>query len=87
MFHFSLDSDAFGERKWSNRDIREQGSALRKSPPNLKTLEKRDLMMWIDREVVKDWEISAMGRAIFRGMSEGDHQHWPSTLRDDGIIR
>src|SRR5258708_5620977 len=38
--------------------------------PYLETLEGKGLMRWIDREVDKDWEISAIGRMIFRGMQE-----------------
>jgi 4-hydroxy-3-polyprenylbenzoate decarboxylase len=38
--------------------------------PYLDRLEKENLVRWIDREVDKDWEISAIGRMIFRGMPE-----------------
>jgi len=38
--------------------------------PYLETLERQGLMRWIDQEVDKDWEISALGRMIFRGMTE-----------------
>ena len=38
--------------------------------PYLETLEQQGFMRWIDREVDKDWEISAIGRMIFRGMPE-----------------
>jgi hypothetical protein len=34
--------------------------------PYLETLERADLIRWIDKEVDKDWEISALGRMIFR---------------------
>jgi 4-hydroxy-3-polyprenylbenzoate decarboxylase len=37
----------------------------------LERLEQYGLMKWIDKEVDKDWEISAVGRMIFRGMAEG----------------
>jgi UbiD family decarboxylase len=38
--------------------------------PYLDRLAKENLIRWIDREVDKDWEISAIGRMIFRGMPE-----------------
>ena len=38
--------------------------------PYLETLERQGLIKWIDKEVDKDWEISAVGRMIFRGMTE-----------------
>jgi UbiD family decarboxylase len=38
--------------------------------PYLDRLEEENLIRWIDREVDKDWEISAIGRMIFRGMPE-----------------
>jgi 4-hydroxy-3-polyprenylbenzoate decarboxylase len=38
--------------------------------PYLERLEQQGLMRWIDKEVDKDWEISAVGRMIFRGMTE-----------------
>jgi UbiD family decarboxylase len=38
--------------------------------PYLERLEQQGLMRWIDKEVDKDWEISAVGRMIFRGMPE-----------------
>ena len=38
--------------------------------PYLASLEQQGLMRWIDKEVDKDWEISALGRMIFRGMAE-----------------
>lgn len=38
--------------------------------PYLDRLEQQGLMRWIDKEVDKDWEISAVGRMIFRGMPE-----------------
>ena len=34
-------------------------------------LEQYGLMKWIDKVLDKDWEISAVGRMIFRGMAEG----------------
>jgi UbiD family decarboxylase len=42
--------------------------------PYLDTLEQQGLIKWIDKEVDKDWEISAIGRMIFRGMSE-EHRY------------
>src|SRR6266851_1130694 len=36
----------------------------------LDRLEQYGLIKWIDKEVDKDWEISAVGRMIFRGMAE-----------------
>jgi 4-hydroxy-3-polyprenylbenzoate decarboxylase len=38
--------------------------------PYLDRLTQQGLMRWIDKEVDKDWEISAIGRMIFRGMAE-----------------
>lgn len=38
--------------------------------PYLETLESQGLMRWVDKPVDKDWEISAVGRMIFRGMPE-----------------
>jgi UbiD family decarboxylase len=38
--------------------------------PYLEALEGRSLIKWIDKQVDKDWEISAIGRMIFRGMPE-----------------
>ena len=38
--------------------------------PYLASLEQQGLMRWIDKEVDKDWEMSALGRMIFRGMAE-----------------
>src|ERR1700761_6736861 len=38
--------------------------------PYLDVLEQRGLMKWVDKEVDKDWEISAVGRMMFRGMAE-----------------
>lgn len=38
--------------------------------PYLEALEKRGLFKWIDREVEKDWEISCVGRMLFRAMPE-----------------
>jgi 4-hydroxy-3-polyprenylbenzoate decarboxylase len=38
--------------------------------PYLASLEQQGLMRWIDKPVDKNWEISAIGRMIFRGMAE-----------------
>jgi UbiD family decarboxylase len=38
--------------------------------PYLDILEQRGLMKWVDKEVDKDWEISSVGRMMFRGMAE-----------------
>ena len=38
--------------------------------PYLDTLERQGLIKWIDKEVDKDWEISAIGRMMFRGLPE-----------------
>jgi 4-hydroxy-3-polyprenylbenzoate decarboxylase len=38
--------------------------------PYLDRLSQQGLMRWIDKEVDKDWEISSVGRMIFRGMAE-----------------
>ena len=38
--------------------------------PYLDTLERQGLIKWVDKQVDKDWEISAIGRMIFRGMPE-----------------
>ena len=38
--------------------------------PYLGSLEQQGLLRWIDQPVDKDWEISAIGRMIFRGMAE-----------------
>jgi UbiD family decarboxylase len=38
--------------------------------PYLDRLAQQGLMRWIDKEVDKDWEVSAIGRMIFRGMAE-----------------
>ena len=40
--------------------------------PYLQVLEQRGMMRWVDKEVDKDWEISAVLRMIFRAMSEGN---------------
>ena len=38
--------------------------------PYLQVLEQQGMMRWVDKEVDKDWEISAVSRMIFRAMSE-----------------
>ena len=38
--------------------------------PYLQVLEQRGMMRWVDKEVDKDWEISAVCRMIFRAMAE-----------------
>jgi 4-hydroxy-3-polyprenylbenzoate decarboxylase len=38
--------------------------------PYLETLEKKNLMKWVDREVDRDWEIATVTRMMFRAMPE-----------------
>ena len=38
--------------------------------PYLDALEKNGLFKWVEREVDKDWEISCIGRMLFRAMPE-----------------
>ena len=38
--------------------------------PYLETLEKKNLMQWVDREVDREWEIATVTRMMFRAMPE-----------------